>query len=392
VSDDSQQTRTILTINVGSSSLKAALYPAVDPATPRVTFAIDRIGSTGSNLIVDGEAQPVTATDHPAALAVIKDWIQSSPFSGTIAAVGHRVVHGGREFTAPTVLDPDAIARLETLTELDPDHMPQCLATIAAARRFYPLGPHVAVFDTAFHQTMPAVERTLPIPGKYASAGFERYGFHGLSYESVVANLRAAGEVPERLIVAHLGSGCSLCAIHGGESRATTMGFTPTGGVVMGTRSGDLDPGVVIGLMRQTGMDSESIEELLNKQSGLLGISGRSADMRDLLAAEADDPVAALAIAVFVQSIRKAIASLAAVLGGIDGLVFTGGIGEHQPEIRDRICRDLGFLGIELDRDRNVSGERLISKDRCRTTVRVVPSDEQGVLARAVATLIQAKE
>lgn len=368
--------QTILTLNVGSSSLKAALFPAADPSTAIAHRTIDRIGTDSAS------------PDHPTAFRSIDTWLSAAHDSAAISAIGHRVVHGGRAFTEPTVLTRDVESTLADLVALDPGHMPQCLATIRAAREAFPDVPHVAVFDTAFHRTMSAAERTLPIPGVFADAGFERYGFHGLSYESVVVNLRAAGELPERLIVAHLGSGCSLCAIADGTSRATTMGYTPTGGVIMGTRSGDLDPGVIFALHRQTELSIDEIEQMLNKESGLLGISGTSNDMRTLLANQASNPHAALAIAMFVASVQKAIGALGTVLGGLDALVFTGGVGENAASIRAAICAPLAFLGIRIDPGQNAFSERVISAATSRVAVRVIPGDEQGVIACAVARTI----
>lgn len=379
----------VLAVNVGSSTLKAALYSASGEPNLLVSLAVDRIGTGESTMTVSDEPRvSLQALDHSTAFVAIADWIAASRFGGTIAALGHRIVHGGDVYTEPALLDEAAVARLDELVALDPDHMPQSLATLAAARAAFPDLPQIGLFDTAFHHTMPPIARTLPLPRQFADAGMRRYGFHGLSYESIVTTLRASGDLPERLIVAHLGAGSSLCAIRDGISINTTMGFTPTGGVMMGTRSGDLDPGVVIALLRQHNLSVEEIELLLNKESGLLGVSGTSADMRDLEARAASDPQAALAIDLYCALVRRAIGSLATDLGGVDTIVFTAGIGENSPSARASICALLGFLGLEIDPERNQDNARIISTDRSRSTVMMVPTDENAVIARATTRFI----
>ncbi len=381
-------TMSLLTINVGSSSLKTALYPSGE-GEPILSLSVERIGADRGWLTVrtgDGEAdaREIRFADHAAAFSAVADWLRDVGHADEMAVVAHRIVHGGRVFAEPTLLTDEAIAALDQLTPLAPRHMPQALATLAAARADFPDLPHAGVFDTAFHRTMPLAARALAIPRRFAAAGYERYGFHGISYESIVAQLRAGGGLPERLVVAHLGAGSSLCAIRDGRSIETTMGFTPTGGIVMGTRPGDLDPGVVIALARETG-GIDAAERILSAESGLLGLSGVSADMRDLEARADTDEAAALALAVFRASVRKAIGALATDLGGLDALVFTGGIGEHSAATRAAVCAPLGFLGVEIDSDANERHSRVISTSAAQTTVLVLPSDENRVLARAAA-------
>ena len=359
-------TPTILTLNAGSSSLKYALY--MDGA--RVAGAtVDRVG--------------MGTDDRGAALEKV---LAAVGGHGEIAAVGHRVVHGGERFVAPVRIDDDVLAALHRLSTIDPDHLPAEIALIEAMRMRSPATTQVACFDTAFHATMPRVSRLLPIPRRYEASGLRRYGFHGLSYGYIVEHLGEAAR--GRLVMAHLGSGASLCAARDGKSVDTTMGFTPTGGIPMGTRTGDLDPGVLLYMMRSESASATTIDELVNKHSGLLGVSGTSADMRELLAREANDTAAADAVALFCHGVRKAVGALAATLDGLDTLVFAGGIGENAPVVRTRVCAGLSHLGVVLDPARNDASCDIVSTNASACTVRVVRTDEEAVIARETAALL----
>jgi acetate kinase len=300
-----------------------------------------------------------------------------------LAAVGHRIVHGGHRHREPQRVTPEVVADLRALVPIDPNHLPHAIAAIEAVGRAYPAVPQVVCFDTAFHSRMPRVARLYALPRQLAQEGIVRYGFHGLSYEYVMEELRRLD--PEafdaRVVVAHLGSGASMAAVRGGVGVDTTMGFTPTGGLVMGTRSGDLDPSVPLFLLEERSLTPTEVSDLLNKQAGLLGVSGTSADMRDLLDRETDDGRAAQA--------KKFLGALAAALGGLDALVFTGGIGEHSATVRERICEGLEFLGIRLDPDRNAAHAPVISSDDATVRVRVVPTDEDLMVARHTRRLIE---
>jgi len=285
----------------------------------------------------------------------------------------------------------EVVADLRALVPIDPNHLPQAIAAIEAVVRAYPAVPQVVCFDTAFHSRMPRVARLYALPRDLAEGGVVRYGFHGLSYEYVVGELRRLdrGAYDGRVVVAHLGNGASMAAVRGGVGVDTTMGFTSTGGLVMGTRSGDLDPGVPLFLLEERGMSPTEVSDLVNKQAGLLGVSGTSADMRDLLEREAYDGRAAEAVALFCYQAKKFLGALAAALGGLDALVFTGGIGEHAAPVRERVCEGLGFIGIRLDPDRNAAHAPVISSDDAAVTVRVVPTDEDLMVARHTRRLIE---
>jgi acetate kinase len=380
----------LLTVNTGSSSLKAALYRVGATETRLLTAQAERIGLPGSRLRLEDsrgdnlDEQQDALPDHSAALRTLLDRLRIRGWDRDLAAVGHRVVHGGDHYSEPRLIDAKLTETLQRLAQIDPEHMPQALATIEATVRTYPTVPQVACFDTAFHRSMPRVARLYALPRRFAEAGVLRYGFHGLSCEYVMEKLRAAdpAEADGRVIIAHLGNGASLTAVRGGVGLDTTMGFTPTGGLVMGTRSGDLDPGVLIHLLRSQESGSDVLVDLVNREAGLLGVSGTSADMRDLLAREEDDPHAAEAIDLFCYQAKKFLGALAAALGGLDTLVFAGGIGEHSAPVRWRICEGLAFLGIRLDQDRNAAHAPVISREDGAVTVRVVRTDENLMIAR----------
>ncbi len=369
----------VLTLNAGSSSLKAALYDGADPPSVLMRDSVERIGAGGPS-------------DHDAAASSVL--AKLAPFGGldAVTAVGHRVVHGGARYEGPARVDDALLAELRRLAPLDPQHLPAEIALIEALVQRAPTTPQVACFDTAFHRTMPRVSRLVALPHRYGDAGVERFGFHGLSCTFVLRELRrVAGEhaASGRVVVAHLGSGASLTGVRDGRSIDTTMGFTPTGGIPMGTRSGDLDPGVLVHLARTEGLDAAALDDLVNRRSGLAGVSGGSGDMRDLLAREAQDPRAADAVALFCHAAKKAIGALAAVLGGVDTLVFTAGIGERSSVVRARIVQGLEHLGMLLDQDLNDRHAPVISTPPSACTVHVMKTDEELVIALQTRRLLE---
>ena len=385
----------LLAINGGSSSIRFAFYSIAERPRPRLRGKIERIGARGASLSIDDPAakaprvRSVNAPDHPQAVEFLLDWLEAQPVFSSVQAVGHRVVHGMRH-SEPERIDKKLLAELRRITPHNPEHLLGEVGLIEAIQRRHPTLPQVACFDTAFHSSMPKVARILPIPRRYAAKGLERYGFHGLSYAYLMEELtRLDREAAKgRVILAHLGNGASLAAVRRGQSIDTSMGFTPTSGLVMSTRTGDLDPGVAYYLARTEGMSAEQFQQMVNRESGLRGVSGTSADLRDLLAREATDSRAAAAIELFCYQARKWIGSFAAALGGIETLVFSGGIGENAPIIRERICADLGFLGIELNRNRNAKSADVISRGTSRVAVRVIHTDEELMIARSVTRLL----
>ena len=386
----------ILTINGGSSSIRFAVYEAGETGRLRLAGKIDRIGLSGTNLIVsDPEGTPhppetVAATDHRAAVKFLLDWLDSQPVFSSVTAAGHRIVQGMKH-SEPERVTPKLIAELRRITAYDPDHLPREIALIEALLHRHPKLPQVACFDTAFHRTMPPVARLLPIPRRYASKGMQRYGFHGLSYAFLMEELGrlAPGAVKGRVILAHLGSGASLAAVHHGKSIDTSMGFTPASGLVMGTRTGDIDPGLFYYLSRTARMTASKFQRMVNHESGLLGVSGSSSDLRDLCAREASDVHAAAAVELFCYQAKKWIGSFAAALGGLDTLVFSAGIGENAPLIRARICEGLGFLGLKVDRGRNLKNAPLISPARSRVRVRVIRTNEELMIAKYATRILK---
>ncbi len=387
----------ILTINGGSSSIKFALFEADGSPRRMLEGAIDRIGQAQATLRVKGLdladifSRPLNALDHAAAVAALMDWIVERPGRDALAAVGHRVVHGGPNYTQPQLISDEMIADVRKLIPFDPGHLPDEIRLIEAIRRRFPDLPQVACFDTAFHHDLPRVARLLPIPRRYEAQGVRRYGFHGLSYAFLMeelARLDDPAAARGRVILAHLGNGASLAAVRDGKPVDTSMGFTPASGVPMSTRSGDLDPGLAGYLARTQNMSAEQFTAMVNLQSGLLGVSETSADMRDLLDREAQDVRAAEAVALFCYEVKKRIGAFAAVLGGLDTLVFAGGIGENAAPVRERICAGLGFLGIELDPARNALPAALISTDGGRVRVRVIRADEERMIANSVIRVL----
>jgi acetate kinase len=388
----------LLTINSGSSSIKAALYDMGPPETRLLSASVERISLAGSRMsITDGSGAPLLERqtdlpDHELAFRALFDWLQGCP-EARMTAVAHRIVQGDARCHAPRFVTAELLADLEALVPLDPEHMPAALAGIAAVRALDPHLPQVLCFDTSFHQAMPPAAKRYALPRELYEAGIMRLGFHGLSYEYILQELRrldpAAAE--GRLIVAHLGNGASMAAIRGGVGIDTSMGFTPLAGLVMGSRCGDVDPGVLLHLLRSRGMTPDELDELLTRQSGLLGVSGISSDMRDLLAREAEDPRAAEAVQLFCYRAKQYAGAYAAALGGLETLVFTAGIGEKSSPIRERICEGMAFLGLRIDPDRNAANAPIISADDSRVTVRVIPTDEALMLARHTRDLISRK-
>ena len=383
----------VLTINGGSSSIKFALFEVGDSLQRILEGGIERIGSPAATLRTkglneaDNIARSVVAPDHTAAVGALIDAIEERSGHEALTAVGHRVVHGGPKYSEPQRITAEMVEELRALSPFDPEHLPEEIQLTAAFHRRFPDLPQVACFDTAFHHSLPRVAQLLPIPRRYEAQGVRRYGFHGLSYAFLMGELaRVAGAEPAhgRVILAHLGNGASLAAVRAGKPVDTSMSFTPTAGVPMGTRSGDLDPGLLWYFARTENLDARGLNEMVNFKSGLLGISETSSDMRDLLAHETQDVRAAEAVAMFCYQVKKWIGSFAAALGGLDTLIFAGGIGENAPPVRARICEGLGFLGLELSESRNAETSGVISTEASRVTVRVIRTDEELTIARSV--------
>lgn len=386
----------ILTINSGSSSIKFALYRVGEPLERGVYGRVDRIGLNGTNLtFTDPGGRPqtslrLTTADHKSAVDFLLDWLEKQNGFTSVRAVGYRVVHG-MEHTAPELVTQELLDELHRIRPYDPEHLPREFELIEAFRQRHPKLPQLACFDTAFHRAMPRVAKLLPIPRRFDAKGVQRYGFHGLSYAYLMEELARLGDpaaTKGSIILAHLGNGASMAAVREGKSIDTSMGFTPTAGLVMSSRSGDFDPGLVSYLARTENMSAAQFQEMVNSESGLLGVSEISSDLRDLLACESKEVRAAEAVALFCYQAKKWIGSFAAALGGLDTLVFSGGIGENAPLIRERICDGLGFLGIEVNKARNRENAPLISEDAGRVAVRVIRTDEELMIARAVVRIL----
>jgi len=387
----------VLTINGGSSSIKFALFEVGEPLRRILEGGIERIGLPESTLRVKGSnsadnfSRPVKASDHTVAVGALMDWLKERLGGDALTAVGHRVVHGGPKYSKPERLTTEMVGELHQLSPFDPEHLPEEILLTEEFHRRFPDLPQVACFDTAFHHDLPRVAQLLPIPRRYEAQGVRRYGFHGLSYAFLMEELaRVAGTeaAKGRVILAHLGNGASLAAVRDGKSMDTSMSFTPTAGVPMSTRSGDLDPGLLWYLSRTEKMNAKQFSEMVNFKSGLLGVSETSSDMQDLLNHETQDVRAAEAVALFCYQVKKWIGSFAAALGGLDTLVFAGGIGENAPTVRARICDGLGFLGIELEEKRNMANEAVISTNASRIAVRVIHTDEELMIAKTVCRVL----
>jgi len=386
----------VLAINGGSSSIRFAVYEAGGAPTLLLSGKVDRIGLGGTRLTCAGPSggalavRRLSAADHRIAAEHLLDWLEAQPVFASVRAVGHRVVHG-MAHSEPARVDGRLLMELQRMMPYDPEHLKREIGLIAAFRRRHPGLPQVACFDTAFHRAMPRVAKLLPIPRRYSAKGVERYGFHGLSYAYLMEELSRLDPpaARARVILAHLGNGASMAAVRRGKSIDTSMGFTPTAGLVMSTRTGDLDPGLIYYLERTERIDIGQFQRMVNHESGLLGVSGTSPDIRDLLAREKTDPRAAEAVALFCYQAKKWLGSFAAALGGLDTLVFAGGIGENSPIIRERICGGLGFLGVVLDRTRNARNAPLISPDASGVKVRVIHTDEELMIARSVTRILR---
>jgi acetate kinase len=395
----------VLSLNGGSSSIKFALYHAGENLQRSLGGMIDRIGQGYARLSFERLPErrtgsiDVPAKDHGSAVATLIDWLASpdglcesggKDGIGGIDAIGHRVVHGMNHIEPETITD-SLLDELRRIQPYDPDHLPGEIALIDAFRRKLPAVPQVACFDTAFHRGMPRVAKLLPIPRQYDAKGIQRYGFHGLSYAYLMEELARVAGTPTahgRVILAHLGSGASMAAVQDGRGIDTSMGFTPSAGLPMGTRSGDLDPSLAAYLAQTEHMGGPQFHDMVNHASGLLGMSETSADIRELLALEATDVRAAEAVAVFCYQAKKCLGAYAAALDGLDTLVFSGGIGEHAASVRERICQGMSFLGIEIDPARNAAHAAIISTASSRVTVRVIPTDEELMIARSVSRVL----
>jgi acetate kinase len=381
--------RTVLCINVGSSSCKFALYSMSGGAESLIADgAADRIGSSGGKILIhDANGRILAESDRvlgrpQVAVDALFDEFERLKLP-RFDAVGHRIVHGGPHHVAPELVTPALLDDLKNLVPFAPLHMPGGIEGIEAVAGRHPKLPQVACFDTAFHRGMPEGGERFPLPRELWDAGMRRYGFHGISYEYIMQALGA--DVPPRLIIAHLGNGASMAAVLNGRPHDTTMGFTPAGGFMMGTRPGDLDPGVIVYLLEQKRYDAKRLAELVNLKSGLLGVSGISSDVKTLLDARAANADAAMAIEMFCYQIRKSVGALAAALGGLDMLIFTGGIGEHAAAVRAEVCDALGYLGLAIDPRRNDSNEDTISSAGSKCRVRVIPTNENLMVARHTA-------
>jgi len=379
----------ILAVNGGSSSIKFSLY-AGEPLLKWLSGKIDRIGLGDAKLTYTNDRSKsngslsVGAGDLSGAADWLIGWLSKQEGAMPLAAVGHRLVFG-MEHTQASLIDDGLLEELQRISAYDPDHLPGEIELIRLFRKYDPNLPQVACFDTAFHSTLSPLAKLLPIPRRYGREGVRRYGFHGLSYAYILEELtRIAGPVLAggAVVMAHLGNGASLAAVKDGESVDTTMGFTPAGGIVMGTRPGDIDPGVIWYIMNKERYDPEQLDHFINKECGLLGVSETSSDMQDLLAAESSDDRAAEAVGLFCYQVRKTVGAFSAVLGGLDALVFTGGIGEKSAVIRSRICAGLGYLGIELDQRANAGNEIVISANDARVDVYAIPTDEEWMIAK----------
>ena len=381
--------QSILTFNAGSSSLRFAVFDA--DCVRSLEGKFERIGRPEARLILNGEEFPraLTLTTHVDCLPVLYQLIEEHG-AGAPAVISHRVVHGGPDHFDTTAVTPELLEELRAIKSFAPNHLPAAITLMEAAVARWPNAPQIACFDTAFHRDLPMAARLLPLPRRYAAQGIRRYGFHGLAFSSVLAELqhRTGGRIPSRLILAHLGHGCSLAALRNGRCMDTTMGFTPVSGLVMSTRTGDIDPGVLTFLAAREGYSPAALEKLVSRQSGLLGLSDISSDTRELLEKEATEQGAAEALAVFVHQARKAIGACTATLGGVDSIVFSGGIGENSVALRARLCAHFEYLDLILDPALNAANAPIISDAASRVTVYVIPADEESALATSARSFL----
>src|SRR5438876_6752997 len=385
----------VLTINSGSSSLRFALFNALESLPQILTGKFERIGLPGARLSFTDvlankkDERMIDAPNHVACVPLLVELLEQKTGVSALSAIGHRVVHGGPRYRDPLPVDKAVLEELRRISSFAPNHLPASIELMEVCAAKFPQVPQIACFDTAFHSTLPRVAKLLPIPRRYEAKGVQRYGFHGLSYAFLMQELEAiagAKAARGRVILAHLGNGASMTAVRDGQSMDTSMGFTPAAGLVMSTRSGDLDPGLVAFLERSEQMTETQFDRMIHHESGLLGVSEISSDVRDLLACEAADVRAAEAVALFCYQAKRWVGAFAAALGGLDTLVFAGGIGENNPSIRARICEGLGFLGIELDEVRNTENAPVISAGG--VTVRIIRTDEELMIARSVCSIL----
>jgi len=387
----------ILVINCGSSSLKFSLYPTYS-SLPEWSGSVSPVGTSKGRLIIKTaqneilESHTATFKSLDSAVAAFIKWLKSNGRSYPLAAIGHRLVQGGAEHRQPEVITGELIQDLNEFIYLAPNHLPDELKAIKAFQSAFPDTTQVACFDTAFHKDMPSYAQHYPLPDIYRKKGLIKYGFHGLSYQYILQKLTKENPLvtQQKIIIAHLGNGASMAAVKNGISVETTMGVSPIGGLVMGTRSGDLDPGVLLFMLNQDKLTANQLEDLLSKNSGLKAIAG-TGDIQELLKAEPGDPKAAEALTVFCYGAKKFIGALAAAMGGLDMLVFTGGIGENSAIIRERICEGLEFIGIDLDKAGNLKNEELISNRKSRATVHVIKTNEELMMAKLVEQVLNHK-
>jgi acetate kinase len=387
----------VLTINGGSSSIKFALFSAGSPLRRIFGGQVERIGTQGALLTATREnsseldKQPIPAgTFHDGIQGVIS-YLRQRIGKSLISAIGHRIVKGGVHLVDNQLISAEVLAELRRMQPLDLDHLPREIALIDGFGAAFPGIPQIACFDTAFHKDMPRIAQLLPIPRHYLNAGVRRFGFHGLSYTYLMSQLASvAGEqvANGRVILAHLGSGASMAAVHNGKPIDTTMAFTPTSGLVMGTRPGDLDPGLLVYMMKDRKLSADDMDKFISEQCGLIGVSETSSDMRDLLTARTTDPRAAEAVQLFCYQAKKHLCAMTSALGGLDTIVFAGGIGERSAEVRAEICDGLKFLGLKLDTAKNASGCDLISGETSRVAIRIIPTDEEIVITRIALSIL----
>jgi acetate kinase len=395
----SDRQKALLVLNAGSSSLKFSVFLDEEPPRLLMRGLFEELSThprfkarADGTIIGEKDWPPGTQLGHEGAIDHLFSWAQTGVLDEyQISAVGHRVVHGGSRFSKPALIDSATLVELKALIPLAPLHQPHSLAAIEAVTQQAPEMVQIACFDTAFHRSQPPLAQAFALPRRFAEEGVRRYGFHGLSYEYVASVLASKDRraAAGRTVVAHLGNGASMCALLEGRSIATTMSFTALDGLVMGTRCGSIDPGVLLYLMQQHGMDANALQQLLYEQSGLLGISGNSSDMRDLLGRS--DDAAVEAVGLFVYRIGRELGSLAAALGGLDALVFTGGIGENAVPIRARVCRDANWIGLNLDEDANARGGPSISRAGSRVSAWVIPTNEEAMIARHTRRLLASR-
>jgi acetate kinase len=395
---ESNQTPLILTINGGSSSIKFAVFATAAPHERIFGGQVERIGAPGTLLTAtrdhsaEVDKHPITGTSFHDGIQSTISYLRERIGKSTLSAIGHRIVKGGPQLVDNQLITTAIITELRRMQPLDLDHLPSEIALVEGFGEAFPGIPQIACFDTAFHKDMPRIAQLLPIPRHYLNSGVRRFGFHGLSYTYLMSELAAvAGEevASGRVILAHLGSGASMAAVHNGKPIDTTMAFTPTAGLVMGTRPGDIDPGLLVYLMTDQKLSTDDMDKFISHRCGLIGVSETSSDMRDLLAARSSDSRAAEAVQLFCYQAKKHLCGLTSTLGGLDTLVFSGGIGERAPEVRAGICEGLDFLGLKIDSSRNEQRCDVISSDQSRVAIRIIPTDEEIVIARIACSILQ---